>query len=139
MIGPNLSDWALKHRSFVIFAMIAVTIAGLASYFRLGRSEDPAFTFRTMIVQASWPGATLDDTPQQVTERLERKLQETRGPRLSAQLHESRHHDHLRQLERIDDGFRGSRHLVSGPEEHWRYSPHASGWRCWSRIQRRLW
>ena len=62
MTGPNLSEWALKHRSFVIFAMIAVTIAGLASYFRLGRSEDPAFTFRTMIVQASWPGATLDDT-----------------------------------------------------------------------------
>ncbi len=79
MTGPNLSEWALKHRSFVIFMMIAVTIGGLASYFRLGRSEDPAFTFRTMIVQASWPGATLDDTLQQVTERLERKLQETRG------------------------------------------------------------
>ena len=79
MTGPNLSEWALKHRSFVIFAMIAVTIAGLVSYFRLGRSEDPAFTFRTMIVQASWPGATLDDTLQQVTERLERKLQETKG------------------------------------------------------------
>ena len=79
MIGPNLSDWALRHRSFVIFAMIAITIAGLASYFRLGRSEDPAFTFRTMIVQAAWPGATLDDTLQQVTERLERKLQETKG------------------------------------------------------------
>ncbi|WGJ14312.1 efflux RND transporter permease subunit [Methylocapsa sp. D3K7] len=79
MTGPNLSVWALTHRSFVIFAMVAVTIAGLASYFRLGRSEDPAFTFRTMIVQASWPGATLDDTLQQVTERLERKLQETKG------------------------------------------------------------
>ena len=79
MTGHNLSEWALTHRSFVIFAMIAVTLAGLASYVRLGRSEDPAFTFRTMIVQASWPGATLDDTLQQVTERLERKLQETRG------------------------------------------------------------
>ena len=77
--GPNLSEWALKHRSFVIFMMIAVTVAGLTSYFRLGRSENPAFTFRTMIVQASWPGATLDDTLQQVTERLERKLQETKG------------------------------------------------------------
>ena len=52
---------------------------GLSSYFRLGRNEDPAFTFRTMVVQAAWPGATLDDTLQQVTERLERKLQETRG------------------------------------------------------------
>ena len=79
MIGPNLSEWAPKHRSFVIFMMIAVTIAGVASYFRLGRSENPPFTFRTMIVQASWPGATLDDTLHQVTERLERKLQETKG------------------------------------------------------------
>lgn len=79
MTGLNLSDWALKHRSFVVFTMIAVVAAGLASYFRLGRSEDPAFTFRTMIVQAAWPGATLDDTLQQITERLERKLQETKG------------------------------------------------------------
>jgi multidrug efflux pump subunit AcrB len=79
MIGPNLSDWALKHRSFIVFAMIAIVAGGLASYYRLGRSEDPAFTFRTMIVQAAWPGATLDDTLQQVTERLERKLQETKG------------------------------------------------------------
>ena len=79
MIGPNLSDWALKHRSFIVFTMIAIVIAGLSSYFRLGRSEDPAFTFRTMIVQAAWPGATLDDTLTQLTERLERKLQETKG------------------------------------------------------------
>ncbi|SFK01411.1 Multidrug efflux pump subunit AcrB [Methylocapsa palsarum] len=78
-MGPNLSEWALKHRSFVIFLMIAVTVAGIASFARLGRNEDPAFTFRTMIVQAGWPGATLDDTLKQVTERLERKLQETRG------------------------------------------------------------
>jgi multidrug efflux pump len=79
MIGPNLSDWALKHRSFIVFAMIAISIAGLASYYRLGRNEDPAFTFRTMIVQAAWPGATMDDTLEQVTERIERKLQETRN------------------------------------------------------------
>ena len=56
----------------------------------LGRNEDPAFTFRTMVVQAAWPGATIDDTLQQVTERLERTLQETQGPRFSAQLHEAR-------------------------------------------------
>jgi multidrug efflux pump subunit AcrB len=75
----NLSDWALKHRSFIVFIMIAVTFAGVASFFSLGRAEDPPFTFRTMIVQAEWPGATMDDTLQQVTERIERKLQETRG------------------------------------------------------------
>ncbi|WP_298356508.1 efflux RND transporter permease subunit [Rhodoblastus sp.] len=79
MTGPNLSDWALKHRSFIVFAMLAIVVAGLMSYVQLGRSEDPAFTFRTMVVQAGWPGATLDETLDQVTERLERKLQETRG------------------------------------------------------------
>jgi multidrug efflux pump len=57
--------------------MISIVVAGLSSY--LGRSEDPAFTFRTKIVQAAWPGATLDDTLTQVTERLERKLRETVG------------------------------------------------------------
>ena len=79
MIGPNLSDWALKHRSSVVFAMLAIVVAGLMSYYRLGRNEDPAFTFRSMVVQAAWPGATLDDTLTQVTERLERKLQETKN------------------------------------------------------------
>ena len=79
MSGLNLSEWALKHRSFIVFIMLAATLGGLASYFRLGRAEDPPFTFRTMIVQAAWPGATMDETLQQVTERIERKLQETRG------------------------------------------------------------
>src|SRR5271169_7057436 len=59
--------------------MIAATVGGLFSYFRLGRAEDPPFTFRTMIVQAAWPGASMDDTLKQVTERIERKLQETNG------------------------------------------------------------
>jgi len=75
----NLSAWALQHRSFMIYCMIAVVVAGLSSYFSLGRDEDPNFTFRTMIVQAAWPGATIDDTMKQVTERIERKLQETRN------------------------------------------------------------
>ena len=73
----NLSEWALKHRSFVIYIMVASVIAGLVSYYRLGRNEDPAFIIKTMIVQATWPGATMDDTLKQVTERLERTLQET--------------------------------------------------------------
>jgi multidrug efflux pump subunit AcrB len=63
----------------MIYCMIVVIIAGLSSYLRLGRGEDPDFTFRAMVVQAAWPGATLDDTLQQVTERIERKLQETKG------------------------------------------------------------
>lgn len=77
MIGPNLSEWALSKRSLVIFLMILAVIAGTLSFLRLGRGEDPAFTLRTMIVAAGWPGATVDETLQQVTERLERTLQET--------------------------------------------------------------
>lgn len=78
MIGPNLSEWALSKRSLVIFLMILAVIAGALSFTRLGRSEDPAFTTRTMVVAAAWPGATVEETLEQVTERLERTLQETR-------------------------------------------------------------
>jgi multidrug efflux pump len=73
----NLSEWALKHRSLVAYIMIVSVIAGIASYYRLGRSEDPSFIIKTMVVQAAWPGATVNETIKQVTERLERKLQET--------------------------------------------------------------
>ncbi|MDM0068746.1 efflux RND transporter permease subunit [Variovorax sp. J31P207] len=78
MIGPNLSEWALSKRSLVVFLMIIAVVAGTLSFLKLGRAEDPAFTFRTMIVAAGWPGATVDETLSQVTERLERTLQETR-------------------------------------------------------------
>ncbi|MDM0031521.1 efflux RND transporter permease subunit [Variovorax sp. J22P271] len=77
MIGPNLSEWALSKRSLVVFLMIVAVVAGTLSFLRLGRGEDPTFTFRTMIVAAGWPGATVDETLSQVTERLERTLQET--------------------------------------------------------------
>src|SRR5262247_1979411 len=77
MNGFNLSQWALNHRSIVAFLMIVAVAAGVISYFRLGRSEDPTFIIKTMVVQAAWPGATVEDTLKQVTERLERKLQET--------------------------------------------------------------
>jgi len=76
-VGVNISKWALEHRSFVVYLMIASVLAGLSSFFSLGRDEDPAFVIKTMVVQAAWPGATIDDTKQQVTERLERALQET--------------------------------------------------------------
>jgi multidrug efflux pump len=73
----NLSEWALQHRSLVAYIMIVAVIAGGLSYYRLGRSEDPTFIIKTMVVQAAWPGATVEETLKQVTERLERKLQET--------------------------------------------------------------
>jgi len=73
----NLSGWALGQRSLVIYFMIVAVVAGVLSYHRLGRSEDPSFIIKTMVVQAAWPGATVEDTLKQVTERLERTLQET--------------------------------------------------------------
>ena len=73
----NLSEWALRHRSLVTYFMLVIVVAGVWSYLRLGRSEDPDFTVKTMVVQAEWPGATVGDTLEQITDRIESKLQET--------------------------------------------------------------
>ncbi len=77
MSGGNVSIWALRNRSLTLFFMLAVVATGVAAFLGLGRDEDPPFTIRTMVVQAAWPGATIEDTLLQVTERLERTLQET--------------------------------------------------------------
>jgi len=77
VIGPNLSEWALSKRSLVVFLMIVAVVSGVLAFTKLGRGEDPAFTVRTMVVAAAWPGATAEETLKQVTERLERTLQET--------------------------------------------------------------
>jgi len=75
--GFNLSAWALKHRSVIIYFMAVAVVAGLMAYRSLGRAEDPTFVIKTMVVQAAWPGATIEETTKQVTERIERTLQET--------------------------------------------------------------
>ena len=76
MTSFNLSEWALRHRSFVWYLMLATLIAGVLAYIQLGREEDPPFTIKTMIIQANWPGATVDEMINQVTDRIERKLEE---------------------------------------------------------------
>ena len=73
----NLSEWALRNRSLVLYAMIVVAIGGALSYLQLGRSEDPPFTFKAMVVRTLWPGATAEEVSRQVTERIEKKLMET--------------------------------------------------------------
>ncbi|RWX78767.1 efflux RND transporter permease subunit [Neorhizobium lilium] len=72
----NLSDWALEHRSLVWYFMIVFVIAGTFSYFNLGREEDPNFTIKTMVITAQWPGASAEEVTRQVTDRIEKKLQE---------------------------------------------------------------
>jgi len=75
MSGMNLSAWALKHQQFILFAIIVLFIGGAYSYLHLGQEEDPGFTVRSMVVQAYWPGATIDQMQDQVTDKLEKKLQ----------------------------------------------------------------
>ncbi|MGR9452892.1 efflux RND transporter permease subunit [Rhizobium leguminosarum] len=72
----NLSDWALEHRSLVWYFMIVFILAGAFSYVKLGREEDPNFTIKTMVITAQWPGASAEEVTRQVTDRIEKKLQE---------------------------------------------------------------
>lgn len=73
----NLSEWSLNNRSLILFLMIMLGLAGFFSYSQLGQSEDPPFTFKAMVIQTLWPGATAEEVSQQVTERIEKKLMET--------------------------------------------------------------
>ena len=72
----NLSAWALANRSLVTYFMVLLGALGVWSYFHLGQSEDPPFTFRIMVVRTTWPGATADEVDRLVTDKIEAKLQE---------------------------------------------------------------
>ena len=73
----NLSEWALRNRALVVYAMLVLALVGAWSYQRLGQSEDPPFTFKAMVVRTLWPGATAQEVAQQVTERIEKQLMTT--------------------------------------------------------------
>ena len=77
MKGPNLSEWAITHRSMVLYLMIVLMVGGALAFFKLGRAEDPDFTFKVMVVRTLWPGATAREVETELTERIEKKLQET--------------------------------------------------------------
>ena len=72
----NISAWGIRHASLVAFFLILLTLVGMLSYSKLGQSEDPPFTFKLMLVRAEWPGATATEMADQVTDKLEKKLQE---------------------------------------------------------------
>src|SRR5688572_19391382 len=74
--GFNLSKWALDHAPLTRYLMVVLMLLGFASYFQLGQDEDPPFTFRAMVVRTYWPGATAQQVAEQVTDKLERTLQE---------------------------------------------------------------
>jgi multidrug efflux pump len=75
----NLSLWALENRPLVLFFMLVLAFLGVTSYLKLGQAEDPDFTFKAMVVRTGWPGATAREVEEQLTDRIERKLQETPG------------------------------------------------------------
>ncbi|MFM7026482.1 MAG: efflux RND transporter permease subunit [Limnohabitans sp.] len=72
----NLSRWALEHPALTRYLMVALLVLGVAAYFQLGQDEDPPFTFRAMVVRSYWPGATAQQVAEQVTDKIERTLQE---------------------------------------------------------------
>ena len=77
MSGFNLSAWVLRQRTLVVYLMIVTAALGLYGYLKLGRSEDPPFTFKVMVIQTYWPGATARQMQEQISDRIARKLQET--------------------------------------------------------------
>ncbi len=72
----NLSAWAITHQPLVLFMILLIAGAGLYSYLNLGRAEDPSFTIKVMVVNVAWPGATASEVQTQVTDKIEKKLQE---------------------------------------------------------------
>ena len=75
----NLTELSLRHRALVWYFIIVFTIGGIFAYESLGRMEDPAFTIRQMVISAAWPGATAEEMQEQVTDKLERRFQDTPG------------------------------------------------------------
>ncbi len=74
--GFNLSRWAIEHAPLTRYLMVVLMVLGIAAYFQLGQDEDPPFTFRAMVVRTYWPGATAQQVAEQVTDKIERTLQE---------------------------------------------------------------
>ena len=75
-MGFNLSEWALRHQPLVRYLIVALAIVGVLSYEKLGQSEDPPFTFKVMVVRTEWSGASAREVEEQLTDRIEKKLQE---------------------------------------------------------------
>jgi multidrug efflux pump subunit AcrB len=72
----NVSRWALEHPALTRYLLVVLLVLGFAAYFQLGQDEDPPFTFRAMAIRVFWPGATAQQVADQVTDKLERTLQE---------------------------------------------------------------
>lgn len=72
----NISAWGLRHQPLVLYFMVVLAVLGFYSYGKLGQSEDPPFTFKVMVIRTEWPGAAAEEVARQVTDKIEKKLQE---------------------------------------------------------------
>ena len=92
----NLSEVSIHNRVLVWYFIILIAIAGIFSYMKLGRMEDPTYTVRTMVVSVAWPGATAEQMQEQVTDKIEKKLQDTPNLDYIKKLFPARPVGHLR-------------------------------------------
>jgi multidrug efflux pump subunit AcrB len=137
--GFNLSAWAINHAPLTRYLMVVLMLLGFAAYFQLGQDEDPPFTFRAMVVRTYWPGATAQQVAEQVTDKIERTLQEvpyTDKIRSYSKPGES-------QIILPDQGQlaleRGRQRLVQRAQEGGRHALHPAQGRAGAVFQRRFW
>ena len=117
----NLSRWAIGHPSIARFLFGLIIVAGVFGLMRMGQKEDPDFTFRVMVVQAVWPGSSIQEMQDQVVNKIERKLQET--PHLDFVRSYTRAGSAIITLQVKGDTNRraGRRRFLSGAQESRRY------------------
>ena len=122
----NISRWALEHPALTRYLMIVLLVLGVAAYFQLGQDEDPPFTFRAMVVQAFWPGASAQQMAEQVTDKIEKHAAGGAVRRQDPQLHQARRVADHPAAGGLVAGQRGDQQLVPGAQARRRHAPHAA-------------
>jgi multidrug efflux pump len=117
----NISRWALEHPALTRYLLVVLMVLGLAAYFQLGQDEDPPFTFRAMVVTAFWPGASAQQMADQVTDKIEKTLQEVPYADKIRSYTAGRVADHPAG-EGLDAAARGGQQLVPGAQAHRRHA-----------------
>ena len=134
----NLSEWALKHQQMIVFLLLLLSIAGVLAYGKLGQKEDPEFTVKTMVVQAYWPGSSAQQMAEQVTDKLEKKLQEVAEIDYTSSYSKPGVTQIKVNLREDDAAGRGAAGLVPGAQEARRHPAHAAAGRARPVLQRRV-
>jgi multidrug efflux pump len=130
----NLSRWAIEHPALLRFFIVLILLLGVRSYFQLGQAEDP-FTYKVMLIQAQWPGATAQEVSEQLTERIEKSCRKCPIDGRASQTRRDRVFVNIMKTVR---GARGAGAVVPGPQEGRRHPPHAAARGARAVLQRRI-